>query len=343
MTRNLFVELLAGAAIAVLAHNPAAAQPSPASPSADVRRLMMIGSVNAAKEKLTSCADAQDAECQYLLAEWIERGELYQRDLEAARNLYTLSYRNGYEKAGSAILRLAKHSDTNVSVASAKPSTPTASDKSQSPSSMTKPTTNQVAAPPAVNESWNATRNDKALASAERYPATPSSTLQQSERNWSVAERTDKLAKAPDFFGFQLDELDDSSLLKLSNATCDAPPSYMYRTCNGDVNTSIGAAKMALEMYGGRTHKLTVSMEGKTACDSLEAFARDRYGRHRLIASRFAGALINRAMAEDNDPESLKFQVWNNAQKDVWTLALGRSETRQVCFFGLAPGQGAKE
>lgn len=115
--RNLFFELLAGATVAVLASNPAAAQSSSVSPSEDVRRLMMSGSVSAAKEKLSSCADAQDAECQYLLAEWIELGELYQRDLEAARKLYTLSYRNGFEKAGSAILRLAKQSEASGSVA----------------------------------------------------------------------------------------------------------------------------------------------------------------------------------------------------------------------------------
>lgn len=83
----------------------------------EVRRLMLNGQVAAAKEKLIACADRKSPACQFLLAEWVERGELFQRDIEAARKLYELAYSGGYEPAGAAILRLAKEGRAETSAA----------------------------------------------------------------------------------------------------------------------------------------------------------------------------------------------------------------------------------
>lgn len=87
---------------------PVEAQIASHSEASQVRSLMSQGRVNEAKARLIQCSDLQNAECQFILAEWIERGELFQKNLSTAKSLYELSYRNGFEPAGTEILRLTK-------------------------------------------------------------------------------------------------------------------------------------------------------------------------------------------------------------------------------------------
>lgn len=85
---------------------PVEAQIAAHSEASRVRSLMSQGRVNEAKALLIECSDRQNAECQFILAEWIERGDLFQKDLSIAKSLYELSYGNGFEPAGTEILRL---------------------------------------------------------------------------------------------------------------------------------------------------------------------------------------------------------------------------------------------
>lgn len=77
-------------------------------PAQRVRDLMASGKIKEAKDALFTCAEAQKPSCQFLLAQLVERGELYVRDLKTAKQLYELAYRAGHPEAGPEILRLAK-------------------------------------------------------------------------------------------------------------------------------------------------------------------------------------------------------------------------------------------
>ena len=91
--------LMGGAAFAANAQqNPARAAGA----------LFASGKIKAGKDALLDCADARDAECQFLLAQKIEEGKHYVRDLATAKELYELSYRGGYSGAGPHVLRLAR-------------------------------------------------------------------------------------------------------------------------------------------------------------------------------------------------------------------------------------------
>lgn len=71
-----------------------------------VRQLVAHGAVQEAEAALRDCSDRQVAQCQLMLAEWIERGELVPRDMVSARDLYELALKNGAAEAGPHILRL---------------------------------------------------------------------------------------------------------------------------------------------------------------------------------------------------------------------------------------------
>lgn len=77
-------------------------------PAQRVRDLIASGKIKEAKDALFTCAEAQKPSCQFLLAQLVERGELYVRDLKTAKQLYELAYRSGHAEAGPEILRLAK-------------------------------------------------------------------------------------------------------------------------------------------------------------------------------------------------------------------------------------------
>jgi len=101
---------------------PASAQQNAAKAA---RALFEAGNIKAAQDAVLACADAHDAECQFLLARKIEEGKHYVRDLATAKKLYELSYQGGYDGAGPHVLRLTREilrgEDQS---ASAQPSTP---------------------------------------------------------------------------------------------------------------------------------------------------------------------------------------------------------------------------
>ena len=57
---------------------------------------------------LQSCASAQVAECQFLLAKKLEAGVDVKEDPQQAKALYESAYRGGYEAAGAGVLRMTK-------------------------------------------------------------------------------------------------------------------------------------------------------------------------------------------------------------------------------------------
>ena len=88
--------------------------------------------VKMSQASLVECANSGVAECQFQLGELVENGKGVMKDLDSAKALYTLAYRNGYDPAGTALLRL-----TKASVSAVTPAAPVAVDHTNADKSVT--------------------------------------------------------------------------------------------------------------------------------------------------------------------------------------------------------------
>lgn len=278
-----------------------------------IRKLMAEGKVKEAKEKLFDCADSQNAECQYLLAEWIERGELYQRDLATAKKLYELSYSNGYENAGAAILRLAKQK------ASIEPEAIRTDSGSQH---QTKPDTSTA----------SLTGAGKSVGSVSNSPVTGSATAQ---RTWLAAEPKAQLKGAPDFFGIRLDELDSSALSKLKNVECDNAESSAERSCEGQFDTPYGSLELTLSISRSRVYVVGGKSTTYSDCDIFAKKTREIFGRPKFLDSKLMKALF-KAAAGDESMKGSTIWIWGD---ENWTAMYSQYPVEGMCSVLLSDTQ----
>ena len=281
-----------------------------------IRKLMAEGKVKEAKEKLFDCADSQNAECQYLLAEWIERGELYQRDLATAKKLYELSYSNGYDDAGVAILRLAKQK------ASIEPEAIQTDSGSQH---QTKPDTSTA----------SFTGVGKSVGSVSDSPVTGSAMAQ---RAWLAAEPKAQLKGAPDFFGIRLDELDSSALAKLEGVECDNAESSEERSCEGKFYTPYGSLELTLSISRSRVYVVGGKSTAYGNCDLFAKKAREIFGRPKLIDSKLMKALFTSAAGSES-MEGSTVWIWGN---ENWSAMYLQYPVDGTCNLSLSDAQMVK-
>lgn len=178
--RTVVAPLLAGFLVAG-ATFVASAQQNPARAAV---ALFASGDIKAAKDALLACADAGDAECQFLLAQKIEEGKHYVRNLGTARKLYELSYQGGFERSGPHLLRLVREAAEGGPRAAAQ----TVSPAQAHPAAVQSASPVPVRSPAAVKPSQVET-------AAPRDSAAPASTLGPASTTYS--DGTKKSASPP--------------------------------------------------------------------------------------------------------------------------------------------------
>lgn len=284
----------------------------------EVRSLMASGQVAAAKEKLIACADRQSPECQFLLADWVERGELFQRDIEAARKLYELAYSGGYEPAGAAILRLAKGLRAETSATTSLP----AKRIPEPTSNPAGPTVSSKAVP------------EPAASSAELpFPLAPGSALPEIRRQANAIPLNPAFAKAPPLAGFRLGEIDMKAFARLGNGSCDRPADSVVRRCVGRTVLQGEPVEVRLALFVGRVDEIELSGASAASCTRLRELAHQSYGRPYkpgFVYKALFGKLVGAKRQDVPD-----FEVWG--RRKGWTVGfIPPQDTVQECFLAIA-------
>ncbi len=262
-------------------------------PAEKAKALLASGSVAKAKEQIYQCADAQNAECQFVLAQWIEKGELFQKDLDTAKKLYELSYQSGYQPAGVEILRLTKIGADHTKASELQE-------------------VRQKSEPRGMN-SASTRRNDDEVEAG--------SSLSHDERSWEFNENPkEKPASGSALFEFWLGQPDGDALPRLIRPTCDGPAKSSERKCEGDVVTPAGRLRAAASFKYARLISIDFTSSDPTVCRKLGRAIEAEHGKPHKGAGKVFRALA--ALSPEIKKSDIPLIFWWG-KRNVWTIIMG--------------------
>jgi hypothetical protein len=284
------------------------------SPSDDVRSLLAGGRVKDATDRLIECADSGDGRCQYMLAQWTERGELVQKDAATAKKLYELAYQAGIDAAGADVLRLARDGKATSGGAAPtlKPTAPpAAADAVAAGGALT------ASAPPAGAQSL--------------YSFPPLAGVPQpgGEEVWSRYRPAKDTSGAPDMLGIRLGERDGSAFPKFHASGCDAAEWNPFRKCIGYAALVTGRAEVTVSFMYGTVDQIVVGYQDAASCKAFAGFAEKSFGKPAYRMGFLMKAFIAGLSKDVSRRDIGETAMWG--KKDQWMMVLFEDAKAHSC------------